>query len=243
MIPKSYEVLFDGVRFDLIGQGLQRMLSQFFDKCVLRQFFAVFLQEAQELYDACIDMQEARTLYAAEGEILDALGRIVGQDRGLWQYDDFSWFFFDRQGQGFDQVPMWCLYAPTSIRQESDDNIYKQNIIGKIHKNHTLTGSLPEVQARVSEVMDAGISFEKVGPNRVKIIAPSTLSTTQLQLLLLSYTDRRVDDGYYLPYPVTLDFDGLMIYVPGDFLIYDRNDRLFDVSPLAVGVPTEWGFI
>lgn len=48
---------------------------------MLRQLVAVFVGEVQELYDAVLDMQRGRTLYAAEAANLDALGRIVGEER------------------------------------------------------------------------------------------------------------------------------------------------------------------
>lgn len=240
MLPERYKVDFTSKHFDLVGKGLQRLLSQHLDKCVLRQFFAVFLQEAQDLYDACIDMQEQRTPYAAKGDILDALGRIVGADRLLWQYDDKSWFFYDRQGQGFDQVPVWCLKGPFNTYVAADDQTYALSILTKAKKNHTLTASAPEVIAAVKELFDFDISFEKMGPNRVRITVPSTISTTQLYLLTSGFSDLKVDDGRYVPFPATLDFSGVLMYVPGDFFIYDRDGRGFDQAPLAVGVNTEW---
>lgn len=239
-LPSVYKISFDAYRKDLVQQALDRMLSQHYNKCVLRQFVAAFLDEAQEAYDAIIDMQEQRTVYAAEGENLDALGRIVGEDRAPWAYDDSSWLFFDRQGQGWDQVAMWCLKGPLGQYTEVDDEQYRVNILAKAVKNHTLVGSIPEITNLVQYLLGTNASYEKTGPNECRIIVQDNISTTQLALLTRNYTDKRVDEGYYIPYPATLSFSGILMFAPGEFFMFDRADRQWDFAPMAVGVTHDW---
>ncbi len=93
LIAAKYKVDFSGLRVDLVEQALGRMLSQHYSACVLRRFVAALVSEAQEFYEACIDLQERRTVYVAAGENLNALGRIVGADRAPWSFDDSYWFF------------------------------------------------------------------------------------------------------------------------------------------------------
>lgn len=235
-LPQSYNVSFERYTKDLVEQALNRMLSQHYDKCVLRQFVAAFLDECNELYAACIELQRKRTVFNASGANLDALGRIVGEKRSPWTYDESSWFFFDRQGQSFDQVPVWCINAPVGKTVYVEDPQYRTNIIVRAVKNHTLTSSIPEVTNVVELAFGTNVSFEKTGPNAVKLIVPSNISLTNLLLLTQGTDDERVDDRFWLPYPVTLSISDVTMFVPGDFFIFDVDRRGWDQAPLAVGV-------
>lgn len=82
-VPSRLEVSFGQYAKSLIDEALAKLPSQFLTACVLRQFVAAFVGEVQELYDAVLDMQRGRTLYAAEAANLDALGRIVGEERAV----------------------------------------------------------------------------------------------------------------------------------------------------------------
>lgn len=239
-LPYPYAIDFTPYRKDLLEQALNRMLSQHYDKCVLRQFVAAIIDEAQRAYDAIIDMQEQRIVYNAEGENLNALGRIVGEDRKPWTYDDSTWLFFDRQGQGYDQVVMWCINAPLGRYVEVEDQQYRINIIAKAIKNHTLVASIPEITYLINYLFDINVSYEKTGPNEVRIIVPDNISTTQLRLLTQSYTDNRVDESYYIPYPATLSFSEVLMFGATGYFMFDRDNRCFDVAPLAVGVNYDW---
>ena len=80
-IPSRLEVSFGQYAKSLIDEALAKLPSQFLTSCMLRQLVAVLVGEVQELYDAVLGMQRGRTLYAAEAANLDALGRIVGEER------------------------------------------------------------------------------------------------------------------------------------------------------------------
>lgn len=235
-LSSSYNVSFKRYAKDLVDQALSRMLSQHYDKCVLRQFIAVFTDECQELYDACIELQQLRTPYLAAGENLNGLGRIVGEPRNPWIYDESSWFFFDRQGQSFDQIPVWCMNGPIGTTTTVEDSQYRTNIIVRAVKNHTLTSSIPEVTDIIELAFGVSVSFEKTGPNSVKLVVPSNISLTNLLLLTQSTDDERVDDRYWPPYPVTLDISDVVMFVPGEFFIFDVAKRGWDEAPVAVGV-------
>jgi hypothetical protein len=89
-------------------------------------------------------------------------------------------------------------------------------------------------------IIKINISFDKTGPNTVRLIVPATISKTQLLYLTRHYTDDRVDEAYNMPYPATLSFSGVIMYTPDEFFAFDRNDRIYDISPMAVGVTHEW---
>ena len=236
MLPRAFQVDFTPYRKDLVEQALSRILSQHYDKCVLRQFVAAFGDECQELYDACIDMQEMRTPFEAEGENLNALGRIVGEPRAPWVYDESGWTFFDRQGQGADQTLVWCIGGPMGVSVIVEDSQYQMNIIVKAIKNHTLTSSVPELQDLIDVAFDQFVSFEKTGPNEVKIIVPASISMPRLVALTRAQDNMRVDNEFYMNYPATLDISQVMMFAPGGFLIFDTEGRGVDQAPVAVGV-------
>lgn len=241
-IPSFYKVDFDPYRKDLIEQALGRMLSQHYDKCVLRQFVAAIMAEVQDLYDALIDLQERRTLYAARGSSLDALGRIVGEGRAPYQYDESRYMFADRAGQKPDSSFVWCDGAPFSAFIPVEDEQYRVNILTRIVKNHTLVASIPEMQHLTEMLTGNLVSYEKTGPMEVTTIVPSTIGTTALNVLTMHTTTQRVDDAFMLPYPATLSFSGIVVYVPDKFFCADRaNEQRCDHAPCAVGVPSQIG--
>ena len=241
-IPAFYKVDFSPYRKSLIEQALGRMLSQHYDKCVLRQFVAAIMLEVDELYDAIIDMQEQRTLYEAVEYNLDALGRIVGEPRAPYQYDESRWMFADREAQRPDRTVVWCLYAPFAAFLPVDDGQYRMNILYRIIKNHTLVASIPEIEYLTYLVAETLISYEKTGPMQVTVLVPSTISATAWNILTQAHSDMRADDIFVFPYPATIWFDGTVFYVPDPWFCPDRtNEQRCDQAHVAVGAPYQIG--
>ena len=148
-VPSRLEVSFGQYAKSLIDEALAKLPSQFLTSCMLRQLVAVFVGEVQELYDAVLDMQRGRTLYAAEAANLDALGRIVGEERAPYQYSDSHWFAFDRMGQAWDSTPWWCRDAPLVEYIPAKDPVYRTNILARVIANHTLVASVPELEGLI----------------------------------------------------------------------------------------------
>ncbi len=243
-IPAFFEVDFSTYRKDLIEQALNRMLEQHYDKCVLRQLVSAIMQEVQALYDAILDMQSKRTLYEAEKENLDALGRIVGEPRAPYQYDESCWMFADRQAQPPDFSSCWCINAPFAAFVPAEDAEYRLNILTRIVKNHTLTASIPEITYLAKLVTGIDVSYDKTGPMQCTLVVPSTISTTAYNLLIGSTSNRRADDIFAMPYPATLWFDGTITYVPDKFFCSDRDEttgQQCDTAPCAVSTTISRG--
>lgn len=228
-LPSTYKINFDIYAKELVEQALSRMLSQHYDKCVLRQFVAAFIEECNELYDACIELQKQRTLFYAAGENLNALGRIVGEQRTPWSYDESSWFFFDRQGQSYDQANMWCLYSNVGVSVPVQDPQYRSNIAIKAVKNHTLTSSIPELHYLIDLSFGVSVTFEKTGPNQVRLIVPASISMTQLILLSKANDDEQVDNRFYMNYPATLDISEVIMFAPENWFMFDTYTSEEDV--------------
>ena len=236
MIPESYKIDFGELRRDLVSHGLGRMLEQFRSSCVLRQFLAALLEEVQELHDAALDVMEQRTLFRGAGENLNALGRIVGEERAPYSYDESRWFFADRLPQGTDKAACWQDGVPFAAFIPIRDNEYRTNILARIHKNHALTASVPELTRIGPELTGYDISFQKTGPNEVRVLVPTGISLTALSLYTNPRTDALADHQYAMPYPATLSISEIVILPPVKFFCADRmNPQGADSGPCAVG--------
>jgi hypothetical protein len=234
-LPSQYKVDFAKFSGDMLELAWSRMLSQHYDKCVLKQFVGAFVLECQELYDAIIALQEGRTVYKAEALNLDALGRIVGEPRKPMNYNDDHWFAFDRSLQGFDSAPFWCINAQVGGYDLVSDEQYRLNVIVRAIRNHTLTSSVPEVVDIVNLLFGINVSYEKTGPNEVRILVPTTINRTALWYLGTNVDTRECDDVFIAQYPVTLSISDI-VYMPENVFIFDRDDRGFDRAPMGIAV-------
>ena len=237
-LPEKLRIDFTPYERDLVTEGLNKMLAVFYDACTLRQFVAVLLKQAQELYDAALKVQQGRTLYEAQGVNLDGIGRIVGQDRALWSYSEDGYMHFDIEGQGFDQEPWWCLHGPLEEYIKADDNVYATAILSRIVKNHTLVASVPEITQLIQLLLNTDVSFVKTGPNTVQLVLPYGIDKSAIAFLTQYANDTRVDETYRAPYPVTLSFDDAIIFIPLNPFHFDRDEPFqWDQAEWAVGVP------
>lgn len=234
-IPEIFKVDFTAEQRDLVAQALDRLLLQHYDKCVLRQFVAAIIGQCRKLYAACLDMQEQRTVYEAESVNLDALGRIVGQDRLAWEYTIRHWMVFDEEEQGFDTLPMWCIHANQVEFRYVDDVQLKINIILKAIKNHTLTSSVRELVYIIKTIFGVDVSFLKVGPNEVSLCVKEDMDLTILYYLTYCASDKRADDIFVVPYPATLNLNSL-VWLPEDYMIFDDAELCFDAAVMASSV-------
>lgn len=236
MISNRYKVDFSPYRRDMISDGRRRILSQFVPSCVLQRFIGVILHQCQELHGAIIDLMESRTLYEATGESLEALGRIVGEPRIPYSYDDTRWLFADIVGQATDQAPVWSQGAPFAAYIPASDPEYRTAILARIKKNHTLAASVPELVGMAKELTGSLLSFSKTGPMQVDILVPDTISKNSLALLTRCVTDAVADEQYAMPYPATLSLSGTTVFTPKFFFAADRTGaQACDMGPCAVG--------
>ena len=217
----SLKVDFSGYERDLLGEGLGRLLSVFLNKCTVRQFTGAFLRQVQELYNAAIAVEEARTVLTASGVNLDALGRIVGLPRTTMAYSEDSWFKFDTSGQGFDQMPWWVTGAPLNTNAVATDPQYRQQIIARIIKNHTLCASIPEILYLIHTMYDVDVSYIKTGPNKVRLVVQDGTSKALLYDLTNSEDTMTVDDDYRMPYPATLSLESKVFFIKDPAFIFD----------------------
>lgn len=223
-IPQKFKIDFSGYRKDLVAKAWSRMLSQFWGSPVMRDFVAAFIRNGpQWAYDEIVKQQEANSLYMAEGDNLDAIGRIVGQPRVPYQYDDSKWLFADRSGQGADQVPAWVIGASLAGNAPASDPEYRQMILARIACNFCKFSSAPEMAYLVEFATGRKASWRRVGLMECEIIVSGDISRTHLEILTRSKTTTECDDIYWIPYPATLKLSAVT-FLPEKPFIADRGD-------------------
>lgn len=207
---------------DVVQSGLSKMLAVTTDKCVLRQFFAAFLHQVQELYNVALDVEQQRTIETSQGVNLDALGRIVGAKRIVETYSEESWFIFDVEGNGFDQMPWWVTGGSLNVEQEVFDEAYRSLIKLQVIKNHTLCASIPETLSFIKKMFGLDVSFEKIGPMSVRVTAQWDSSKDFVKKLTTVQNTLAFDDEFFLAYPVTLQVDKKVQYIKKEGFYFDR---------------------
>ena len=220
-VTEKLNVDFSKERIDLTAQGTGLMLAQFSNSCMLGQFFAAFLDEAQDLFDGILAMESGRTLYEAKGSNLDALGYIVGELRTAFQYSDLSYMWADRNSQGVDKIEVWVTNATLSDKVAPNDSTYRNRILGKILKNFTLAASVPEILNLISNLYGYDVSFIKKGPFTIDLMVPGTISTTVYSALTRFFDDLMVERNCYVSYPATLSIEDV-IFAPKNYFCADR---------------------
>ena len=180
-----------------------RTLLQFRRSPVFRQVLGAFAEELQALLDAERDVMQLRQPADATGPELDVLGRLVGQFRDLVDFDFFAWFTPDVPFQGADQAPVWVVNAPLGESFQVGDVDYKGLVEGKVLRNHTGHGSVPEVQEAAFRMFGVHVSFELVAPMTLKMYVAAQTSENVLRYLARVVDLPEADRVYFLPLPAT----------------------------------------
>ena len=209
---------------DIVAEGLSLILQQYSHSCVLRKVLAVVMDEIQELYDACQEAQKRRCLDYATNYELEAIGRIVGQERESTADDESTWMYANDAKKNPDSIQTWSYKGALGRLGKMTDSKLRDWITFKILKNHSLTGSLPELGKMVQQFWKMDISIVKAGkPFEASMYVPNTISDMQLYYLQLFRTNRMCDRDSLFPYPATLAFTGEVYYRPKNTLWCDDN--------------------
>lgn len=235
-IPERFRVDFSPWRRDLAAKALTRLLSQFWDSPVMKAFLDALVRLGpQDLYDRILDAQERQSLFLARGEDLDAIGRIVGQPRLPYRYDESRWIFADRAGQGADQQYAWVAGASLSGREPVEDPLYRRLILARIACNFCRFSSLPEMAHLAGLVAGRRASWRRTGPMEAELLIDGGVSRAGLEILTRRESHAGADDVYLFPYPATLNLKRI-VFVPKKPFIADREaGRQADAGLAAVG--------
>ena len=227
-LGEDYKVDFD--HWNITDDAEQRILVQFRDKKAFVGFIRAILQSCENLTDALTEWAKIRTVYYAEGENLNILGRIVGADRGSPLLDASPWFRTDDE-RTLDKAPVWAPGVPDVIIPERTDIEYRYFIIAKAIRNHTQYGSIPEVTRLIKMLMGLDVSFVKTGPDEVAVIAVGA-NRQQVYMLSRPESNNQYDDFWVAPYPAGLNVRGVI--TRADWFTTDNIDATLDKSPMWV---------
>jgi len=189
---------------DIIARAESRLLKQFSSSIVLKSILAAMTTEIQALRDAATDVQSLRTPTKASGVNLEAIGRIVGQVRTVFDYGTLSWLTPDTAGYTPDTAMAWVTGSPVGTLELAGDGIYRNLIEAKVLRNFTQYGSIPEIQAAIETAYGIRVSFQfAADPMDINLVTAEAIPSHILTFLTESASNSSCDDIYYPPYPMT----------------------------------------
>ena len=214
---------------NLTERIISRALSQFKDSPVFCALLSAFADEIQEFMEAAIGVIQGRGCYEAETYALDIIGKLVGQTRTLVDYDAYDWFTFDSPSSRFDESPWWVYTAPVSGKYLAGNEDFRQLIEGKILKNHTKYGSIPEIQAFTQAAFGIPCDIELIDIMTVDIWVPWYTDDNTITLLQSYKTNGEDSDrNYFLPLPAGYQISNVYRYE--EPVYFDGSSVLFDGS-------------
>ena len=228
---------FDPVVFDkveVMKRMVSRLLLQFQGAPVLIDILNAFGLELQLLLDTVGEVIVERSPLDAVEQQLEGLGRIVGQDRIVIDYEDVTWFSPDVVGLGADVAPVWVTGVVTAGSLLADDIMYRQLIEAKVFRNFTKYGSVPENQTVALVAFGVDVSWKLTGPMSVNIFISE--NTNSAVTNILTDTLHGGDDALsIMPYPPTLSIDNIIFSPVPSFAPDTENGA--DVGKAAVFRP------
>lgn len=218
---------------DVVERVADRRLPQFRRGEVRCGILNEQARQLQEIYDAVVSALDQRTLPNARGVVLDAIGRIVGQERILLNQAELDWFEPDDVNGGPDLAPAWIEGVPTSGNLPADDGEYLLLIVSKIFKNHVQHGSIPEVLEFARLLYGINISLRKLGLSQLELIVPVGTAEFIVTTLRSTISDERADNQHFLPHCPTVDIVSVM-FRPENPFAPDRDAGGPDIGEAAI---------
>jgi len=224
----------DEPTIDLAERATERTLLQFRNSSVFLDVLQAFIQEVRFLQNAIIGVINQRGIADAFGENLNAIGRIVGQGRTIFNYSQIAWFTPDTSLLGCDQAPAWVEGAYTAGQYIADDVWYRELISAKIFRNFSRYGSVPEILQVIKQALNFDVSFYRTGPMEAQLIVNQHTPQWIINFILGMVNDTHIEGVPFSPFPATLHvFD--ILYAPTNSFTPDINDGCqADAGVLAV---------
>ena len=205
----SFEVI-EELKQDLQKRARSRLLMQFKDSVVLRKVLEALVKEVQTFSDAVADVMYFRTPAQAFGEQLDGVGRIVGQAREGFTYDENIWFAPDIVGQNVDAAFAWVPGGYLLGTYLPDDETYRRLIEAKVFRNFSRYGSVEEIQTMFNAAFGFPINFVRTDMMEVDVVVPEGLPDYALGVIVNFQNTAKVDQRGLLPWPATLSIRNVL---------------------------------
>lgn len=218
---------------DLSAQACDRQLYSLKRSTVRARVLQVQFDEAQALYDTLLEALIGRDLRWALGKQLDVLGRIVGQGREVVSRSEAQWLRADDVLGSPDNAPVWLTGVPSFGKRRADDDEFRLRIYGKIAKNHTRHGSLPEILWFVRQAFGIDCGLQRIGPLEGVLLVRDNIPRYLLQELTSVFSNTRADHQYLLPLPAGARLKGIILR-PANGFGPDMESGAVDVGVLAL---------
>jgi len=215
----NLDIDFSQYTVEQLTRSRSRMLWEFGNSPVLDQLVQALSFEVQDLHDANFDTLELRSLAKAAGVQLDTIGKIVGQERVLFNAAIKVWFGTDANNAEIanpDSIFAKAFVEGADLTGDlpADDTQYRALIIAKIFKNHVQGGALPSVLYFISLLLDIDVSFTKLGNLDLRLnVAAGTPANVIETILQFVAEERGSESRYLIPLP-TGDRITQIAYVP-----------------------------
>lgn len=205
--PLDLDIDFSQYKVEQLVRSRSRMLWEFGNSPVLDQLVQAISFEIQDLHDANFNTIEQRSLAKAAGVQLDTIGRIVGQERVLFNASIKVWFGTDANNAEIanpDSIFANAFVEGADLTGDlpADDTQYRALIIAKIFKNHVQGGALPAVLYFIRLLLNIDVSFTKLGNLDLRLLVaagtPSNIIETILQFVA---EERGAESRYLIPLP------------------------------------------
>lgn len=227
------------VVIDSMARACSRLLIQFQTSPILIDVLKAFIDEIQELQDAINDIIKLRGPADATAVQLDGIGRIVGQNRTISDFVELNFFTPDVDGFGPDsEITVWVDGAPLLADSTVNDEVYRQFIEAKIHRNFAQYGSVNELKETARAVLDAYIGFVRTGPMEIAIAVENSIPRVYIDLFTKFNDTAFVEKAPFLPYAETVRISGV-IFLPDIDLFFapDISEKAADIGLAAVSFP------
>ena len=196
---------------DLSAQACDRQLYSLKRSTVRAGVLQVQIDQAQALYDTLLDALIGRDLRWALGKQLDVLGRIVGQGREVVSRSEDQWLRADDVLGSPDNAPVWLAGVPSYGQRLAGDDEFRLRIYGKIAKNHTRHGSLPEVLWFVRQAFGIDCGLQRIGPLEGVLVVRDNIPRYLIQELVHVFSDSRAELKFLLPLPAGARLVGIIL--------------------------------
>lgn len=196
---------------DYLTETLGRVTEQFKGKPIYAAFINIVMQQILELQQAFKDLKQLRSIDTASGEQLDVIGRLVGQERTLVNYDVFPYFGFNGAtgAETFGTVtdPAIGGVFKSYLQQEGssatvDDETYRFLIKARIIANTTKA---------TPEAVISGLNFITSNANCSVIEQPNAHITLEIQDNLTDFQKYFLqglsNQGSIVPIPIGVAVD------------------------------------
>lgn len=203
----SVDIKTESIKFEMQKTAGSRMLSQYCGSKIFHLLLQAYIAEIQELSTAISELIEKRTLNKAEGTTLDIIGRIVGKDRIIYDYDAKYWFTTDTAGVSPDSGRWWCYPATQAIGQTMDDDTYRLWLWMQILENHNLYSSTPEIEKNIIDGIGETVGIQRTGAMEMDLYVNQNISLTNKNLLSYNTDNQLTENDYLFPYPATTNIN------------------------------------